>query len=118
MVTYCTAAQVKAMLGNLHGPNSTAEIEQFIVQAEGVVNSILKIGTNGSSLTFSASKSPHNVINLATCSLAAAITCANALPSNNTMEEVVLKMESALRWYKEAISIMQQEDIGDFVVEQ
>lgn len=120
-VKYTDATKVRNFIaGKVKATITDAMINVWIEEAEGMIDTLMKIGsgTGSNSLTFSASAKPHLVLELATTAMAASVAAANSTESMATMQEAVLKIEHCLRWYKEAIMIMQQHDKGDFIMEQ
>ena len=116
---YTTVAQVKAMIADkVSNVTSDADIQVFIEQAEGIVDTILKIGTDGNAFTFSTLKYPHRVIELCVTSMAAAITLGASSDSQRTTNEAVLIQQLCEKWYVESLKLIGDSEFGKFILKQ
>lgn len=120
-VKYTTATNVRNFLaGRVHGSLTDAMINVWIEEAEGIIDTWLRIGdgTNSASLTFSSSEKPHLILELASTAMAASIALANSNVSWRTMEEAVFMMETAIYWWETCERIIKDDHIGEFILEQ
>ena len=120
-VKYTTATKVRAMLGEyVNNLTSDTEIEVWIEEAEGFIDTWLKIGsgTGANTFTFSASKKPHLVLELAATSLAASIALSHSTVSWLTMESAVFMMETCVFWWEQSKALITSEEFADFILEQ
>lgn len=106
------------MAGQVINYLSDAMIDTMINRIEGVIDIKLKIGTNGSSFTISATKAPHFVVEGAATYGAALLCCGPSLSSWNTLDQLVVAQNLYTYWYKHYMDLIESEDFGPFIVEQ
>lgn len=122
-VKYTTAAKVRSFIGGYCSAADSVDavINVWIEEAEAIVDCWLKIGTGtgSNSLTFSAAKKPHLVLEFAATAIAASIVMSHASVSTQTMEEANFIMDMCIYWYEQAKYILTDEQsISDFIIEQ
>src|SRR3990167_6009291 len=104
-VKYTNAQKVKDLLGSrLFSATTNGIIEVWIEEAEGIIDTWLKIGsgTGASSFTFSATKKPHLILEMAATMIAGSLALAQSSVSFVTMEQALLMQETMLYWAEEA----------------
>ncbi len=118
-VKYTTATKVKAMIGDqILAVTVDADIEVWIEEAEGLIDTWLKIGSgdNANSLTFSATKKPHLVLEMCATALSAFIAISSASASVSTMESLVNMQEVCWATYQECKTAILAD--GGFILDQ
>lgn|SRR3990167_2306334 len=119
---YTTATKVRDVLANrVHTNFSDTDIEDIINRIEGLIDTKLKIGEGGSSLTWATAKAPHWVIEMAATYGAALAVCGASPESWNTLEHLVNGQNIFAYMFGAAMAIIEEGgDVGtgDFIVTQ
>lgn len=120
---YATAQNVRDFLGGQVATYLTdAMIEVFISECEGVIDTYLKVGTNGYSLTYSALKAPHLILRQAATAGAAIKVLACSSLSWQTLEQAVNARDSATYFWETSIKMLLEDNkpvgTGDHILNQ